>query len=200
MPDTGAPWNIPYVDPTDLVRDYPQASEDLADAIADGLDAAGSPGIGSNVVQVEKDDPFTSTSTTPVVVTGLSLNFTPTTNTSKVLIIASITFASQTANVPRERWSVYRDGTNLVVPASPGSRPAAVHSQSWDGLNQSRQLWVTTWMYLDSPATASQVTYDVRANTSAAGGTVFVNRDFTDTDSVESNRAVSQLIAIEVAP
>jgi hypothetical protein len=39
MPDTGAPWNIPYLDGTELVRAYPAFSEDLADAVADALDA-----------------------------------------------------------------------------------------------------------------------------------------------------------------
>ena len=41
MPDTGAPWNLPYPSPSDLVRDAPQAFEDLAVATAAGLDAAG---------------------------------------------------------------------------------------------------------------------------------------------------------------
>jgi hypothetical protein len=38
MPDTGAPYFIPYVEPTDLVRDYPGASEDLALAIVAALE------------------------------------------------------------------------------------------------------------------------------------------------------------------
>ena len=63
MPDTGLPWEIPYLDGTEFVKDYPQASEDLADAIVDALD--GIPvlaGIGSNVVSAGKTDPFTTTS------------------------------------------------------------------------------------------------------------------------------------------
>jgi hypothetical protein len=40
MPDTGAPWNIPYVEPADLVRDYPAADEAQALAIAAGLSSA----------------------------------------------------------------------------------------------------------------------------------------------------------------
>jgi len=38
--DTGAPWNIPFAEPTDLVRDWPQLSEDVADAVAAGLTEA----------------------------------------------------------------------------------------------------------------------------------------------------------------
>jgi hypothetical protein len=60
MPDTGAPWNLPYPSPTDLVRDAPQAFEDLAVATAAGLDDAGSEGIGPNVVMAQKTDTQTS--------------------------------------------------------------------------------------------------------------------------------------------
>jgi hypothetical protein len=58
MPDTGAPWNIPYVESTDLVSDWPADSLALANAIAAGLDDAGNAGIGSNVVQAVKTDTF----------------------------------------------------------------------------------------------------------------------------------------------
>ena len=57
MPDTGAPWNIPYVAGTDLVADWPTDSQTLAEAIADGLDAAG--GI-VQVVQTVKSDYFSA--------------------------------------------------------------------------------------------------------------------------------------------
>jgi hypothetical protein len=40
MADTGAPWEIPYAEPGDLVRDWPALSEDVADAVADGLTAS----------------------------------------------------------------------------------------------------------------------------------------------------------------
>lgn len=38
MPDTGAPWNLPYPSPSGLVRDAPVVFEDLAEAVSDGLD------------------------------------------------------------------------------------------------------------------------------------------------------------------
>jgi len=40
MPDTGAPWNIPYVAGTDLVADWPTDNQTMAEAIADALDTA----------------------------------------------------------------------------------------------------------------------------------------------------------------
>lgn len=41
MADTGAPWNIPYIEPSDIVRDYPAADEAQALAIAAALSGAG---------------------------------------------------------------------------------------------------------------------------------------------------------------
>lgn len=37
MPDTGAPWNVPFLDGTELVRNYPAFSEDLAEQIETNL-------------------------------------------------------------------------------------------------------------------------------------------------------------------
>jgi len=38
MPDTGSPYFIPYAEPTDLVRDWPELSEDVALAIVAALE------------------------------------------------------------------------------------------------------------------------------------------------------------------
>ena len=38
MPDTGAPYFIPFAEPTDLVRDWPDLSEDVALAIVAALE------------------------------------------------------------------------------------------------------------------------------------------------------------------
>jgi hypothetical protein len=40
MADTGAPWFIPYAEPSDLVRDWPALSEDVAEKVADALTGA----------------------------------------------------------------------------------------------------------------------------------------------------------------
>ena len=45
MADTGAPYNIPFAEPTDLVRDWPALSEDVADAVVLGLDSIATSGF-----------------------------------------------------------------------------------------------------------------------------------------------------------
>ncbi len=201
MPDTGAPWNIPYVDPTDLVRDYPQASEDLADAIALGLSAAGNPGIGSNVVQTVKTDTFSSTSSTYEIVTGLTLNITPTTNTSRILVVAMVPLASDSSSADGQaQVSVFREGTNLLLPDSPGNRTATNHNLNFRGLDRGSQAMLShTFVFLDSPAVNTEITYDVRIK-QAGAGRIDVNRSDSDADNAANLRGVATLIAIEVAP
>jgi hypothetical protein len=182
MPDTGAPWNIPYVDPTDLVRDYPQASEDLADAIALGLSAAGNPGIGSNVLSVTKVDAFSTASTSFVEVTDMSVTITPTSATSKVLVVAMLHAGHSGADLVSFR--LLRGATPIAVGASGDSTSASLRSEF--GLDFPHVLTI------DSPATTSATTYEIEMK--VAGGTGYVNRRGFDSTIF----GVSSLTAIEV--
>ena len=198
MPDTGLPWNIPYAAPADLVRDWPALSEDVADAIAAGLSAAGPAGIVSNVVQTVKADTFTTTSTSLTDVTGLSATITPTSATSKVLVIASVTQGLQEAG-NRAGWTVARGATNLVVPTSPGaSQQLVVQYANNNFADGSRNVLVGTFVFLDSPATTSATTYNVQAVV-VSGSTFYLNRSQTDNNANTTSRSVSTLTAIEVA-
>jgi hypothetical protein len=110
--DTGAPWNLPYPEDTDLVRDGAADIEALALAVAAGLTAANA-GIGSNVVQVTEIDSFATTSTTYVDVPGITATITPSSATAKVLVMLTGVLGvsgtvSNTANV-----QVLRDATPI---------------------------------------------------------------------------------------
>jgi hypothetical protein len=181
MPDTGAPWNIPYVDPTDLVRDYPQASEDLAEAIADGLDAAGNAGIGSNVVQTVKTNSFSTTSATFVAVTDFDVTITPTSATAKVLVIASY---QQGHSANRGEFRLLRDSTVLG---------RASFIDVGGGFENERISTYPTMVFLDTPATTSAITYSLEAS-NISTGTLFFNRP-----GVDSVAVTCTITAIEVA-
>ena len=180
MPDTGAPWNIPYVEAADLVSDWPADSLALANAIDAGLDAASNAGIGSNVVSAVKTDTFSTTSEN-VDVPGLSISFTPTSATSKVLVIVTLGAfdASQSARI---YGRVYRDATILTANRFAFQRIT----------QESNRSGSVAWHYLDSPATTSAVTYKVTIGQS--GGTTYVN-----TNSGSNEISSSSITAIEVA-
>ncbi len=199
MPDTGAPWNIPYVDPTDLVRDYPQASEDLADAIADGLDAAAAAG-GLNLVQAVKTDVFTTTSTSYTSVTGLAVTITPSSDTSKVLLLLQTVISSIGTGGSGNGAHVRITGGNAAtyVGDADGNRVRAIAStMSRDDFRADLLALSSSGIYLDSPGTASPVTYQVEMVVS--GETGFVNQSGQDDNAARQGRQASSITAIEVA-
>jgi hypothetical protein len=197
MPDTGAPWNIPYVENADLVSDWPADSLLVANAVAAGLDLIPA-GIGSNVVQTVKTDTFTTSSTSPTNITGLTLTITPSTATSKIFLIAQIANGTDTGN----QLGFFRlNGGNAddFVGDAAGSRTRTV----FGGLTVfSGNNWFGTYIisYLDSPATTSPVNYAVQAWVgTGSAGTARVNFSSDSTDADNRGRGASSLIAIEVA-
>jgi hypothetical protein len=190
MPDTGAPWNIPYVAPSDLVRDYPSDSEDLANAIADGLDEAGNAGIGSNVVHVRDDGTATTTSTSFADLGSLSVTITPSSSSSKVLLIADVVVTNNWTGSGQQAAVAVFDGGNTTTTSSSittwGSGGAGNYYVGRDAPKR-------TMMFLDSPATTSAVTYKVQWR--VTGGTGYYNEN----DGASAPTTQSSLIAIEVA-
>ena len=195
MPDTGAPWNIPYAAPADLVKDWPALSEDIAEAVADGLDAAGNAGIGSNVVSERRTTTYASSAST--YTSFLDATITPSSATAKILVVAFAPWSS-TNNTTNEYISIFRDSTNLSNPSSPGSRVAGLDTALDSPDNFEINNFSAT--LLDSPTTASPVTYSIRAFSSGGSGTFYVNRHIGDAnDATTGFRGISTLTLIEVA-
>ena len=202
MSDTGAPWELPYPLPTDLVRDGADAIKDLAEATATGLSAAGNAGIGSNVVTAVKTDTFTTTSTSYTTITGLSATITPTTNTSKILIIANVNVTIGSDASSTVALSLAGGNAATYIGGADGSRTRAATGHTSVAAESRAANRFTpherSIVYVDSPATTSSTTYTVEISTSS--GTVYVNRDDQDGDSDTTLRTASSITVIEVAP
>jgi hypothetical protein len=198
MPDTGAPWNIPYVDPTDLVRDYPQASEDLADAIADGLDAAGG-------LVALKHALFTGTQANSTAsganfaVTSLSITHTLADAANKLIISAYFGVASSTVGQGNVGIAVADDGTLIAIGDADGVR-TRVGSGGVSSVNQANyvvSLPSVTFVY--EPGDTAAHTYTVRAiNLRTATETLFINRSEADGNSANNTRGTSGFVIQEV--
>jgi hypothetical protein len=188
MADTGAPWNIPYVEPADLVRDYPAADEAQALAIAAGLTTRKF----GQIVQTVKTDTFTTTSTSFVDVTGLTVTITPSSLTSKVLLIVDLSGQGNSGSYLFTALS--RSTTNIYEGDAAGSR-SQVSKALFD--TDATTPAYAAMVFLDSPNVASATTYAVRVRVST--GTGYVNRTPTDTDNAAFARAASSITAIEVA-
>ena len=199
MPDTGAPWNIPYVAGTDLVSDWPTDSLALANAVASGLDAA-NVGIGSNVVQTVKTDTFATSVTGYQDVTGLSVAITPSSASSKILLIAQVNVSHTDVSSAHAYIDITGGNAGNYIGDAASNRTRVISGMGFGsglvgGLDES--LYAAIAVYLDSPATTSSITYQVRVHRNT--GTTHVNRGPLDSDISFAARGASSITAIEVA-
>lgn len=145
------------------------------------------------VVSATKTDTF-STSSSYTSVTGLSASITPSSSTSKVLIMVSL--GGLSANNSSFKMGMYRGATPIYVGDTAGSR-TSVSAQGQTSLTYEVQS--TAWSYLDSPATTSATTYQVYLGSNGSV-TVYLNRTARDNNtSAEDARSASSIILMEVA-
>jgi len=201
--DTGLPWELPYPLNTDLVRDGADAIKALAEATADGLDDAGNPGIGSNVVQTVKTDAFSASVAegAATAITGLTATITPSSDTSRVLVIAQISSGVDTNQIG-QFYTLLRGATKLAIGDAVGSRQrVTTGTGGGSGFQADQSLFNGAIFVLDSPGVATAVTYSVEvSHATGATTTVLVNRRKTDNNDNSNARPSSTLTVIEVAP
>jgi hypothetical protein len=195
MADTGAPWNIPYAEPSDLVRDWPALSEDVAEAISDALDTR----TFGQIIQTVKTDTFITTLNqgASTGIPDLTVSITPTSNTAKVLVLAQVVVSRPEITNSAISLRLLRGSSAIGVGAAASNRRQET-TGSWpqDALGAQTM----TIIFLDSPATESSTTYGVALSHGRAGtDNVAVNRTFTDTDANNIARYASTITAIEVA-
>ena len=198
MPDTGAPWNIPYVASTDLVSDWPADSLALANAIDAGLDAAG------GLVAV-KHALFTGTQTNSTAsganfaVTDLSITHTLADSSNKLIISAYFGSAGNTNGTGRVGLAVADDGTLIAIgdAASNRTRIGAGGLVGPDTFSAVVTMPSMTFVY--EPGDTSAHTLTVRAiNIDPGTETIYINRSEDDSDNAGRQRASSGLVIQEV--
>lgn len=149
------------------------------------------------VQSVVKTDQFSSTSTSFVDITGLSINITPSSTNSKILVLAQIAVSGEDAGTG---IMLDRDGTEPLKADADGSRQRftmignyAGYASSSSYSNGSNHI-----SFLDSPNTTSQVTYKLKAKTRSAN-TFRVNITRYTGDDTNSSVGTSTLTVMEVA-
>lgn len=163
-----------------------------ASAISTGTLAAARLPAGTvlQVVQTVKTDTFSTTSTSKVDITGMSVSITPTSATSKILIIATINYGGNDYNF---YCDLLRGATVLNAPAS-GNNPCTI---SLCGISTTTyQILEGTISYLDSPATTSSTTYKLQIACQSTGS-FRLNRSARD--GVNDSVCSSTITAMEIA-
>ena len=129
--------------------------------------------------------------------TLMSRTITPTTNSNKILIMATFYLEFSDVNYDGLYGKLMRDSTQICLGDAAGSRNRA--SFVFPNSNVGNRQVETTLNYLDSPSTTSEITYTIRIrDTSGAGPTVYFNRTGSDADNSGQYRTASTLICMEV--
>jgi len=161
-------------------------------------------GGGGGIVQTKsttKTDTFSTTSTSFTDITGFSVNITPTSSTSKILITGLVTFGGSDGEAYGYTFNLSRviggSESDICIGDADGSRTRATFGTQ--GFGPSDATDTSAINFLDSPSTTSQITYKVRARAENPK-TLYVNRGQEgDGNNSITSRFISTITVQEIS-
>ena len=165
---------------------------------ANGTATAASLGIGGTgkigqVVQTYIDSVgFETTSSSPVQITGLTVNITPSATSSKILVSGMVTAGAPT---DYKMFLQLKNGSTLIGnSASAGSREISIVNNKSSGVNETKTM---NFQFLHSPSSTDQQTYNVFGHAEGSGA-FKLNKGSTDTDAGTVGRGATALTVMEI--
>lgn len=153
------------------------------------------------VVSTTKSDTFSTSSTSPVDVTGFSAIITPTSATSKILVLVSVAFGGDDDIYPY--ILLLRNGTSLDTGTAASGNQINVFMGGYFTAIPSMQYGLHQFSknFLDSPATTSALTYKIQlANPyQIVSNTAFINRQDNQSNNVFIQYPTSSITLMEIA-
>lgn len=149
------------------------------------------------VLQTVKTDTFSTASLYPtfVGVTGLNVNITPSSTSSKILVMSSFGLNNSSAS-GHIFANLNRGATKLFQPTIAGSQGLGSVALNYTA---NYEQSIASFTFLDSPATTSTINYSISICV-AASGTAFVGQTGSDSNSdVNRSRLPSQITVMEIA-
>ena len=132
-------------------------------------------------------------------ITNLSLDITPSSTSSKILVLANVCYGGSNNNLYGSGFLV-RDSTDIGVgTTATGSRQNVSFGMDFgNGSLNEYKLRTASGMFLDSPSTTSSVTYKVQVRHNV-NGTMYINRSGQDSNADYGCRGISTLTIMEIA-
>jgi len=162
----------------DKITDGSVVAADLASTLdLSGKTVTLPAGVGGKILQVVQGlhtTQFTTTSGTYVDVTGFNATITPTSASSKILVMVTA-LSGHNAAAQAVGIRLLRDSTEITLLASSGGYLAGATFLNEIGFGTN---------YLDSPATTSAVTYKIQMLSSVAGNTVYMSSGSTTQSTI----------------
>ena len=148
------------------------------------------------VLQTVKTDGFSITGGAAYVdLTGLSVTITPSSATSKILVMFSMYAVQQgTTGTYAAQARLVRNSTNIYVGDAAGSAQQASASIGSTNYNYPQAL---TGTFLDSPATTSATTYKIQVY-GETGQNQYIGGSY-NTSAAYDARVPSQILVMEIA-
>jgi len=136
-------------------------------------------------------------------VTGLSVNITPSSTSSKIYVIANLNMASESGSDFSTTTAIKlrRDSTDIFIGTAGTGSQTNSGSYSAFNVNDARNSTNVISSGLDTPSTTSQITYSVQVSQgyNISGRTVFVNRNPQSSDGYGTFRNASTITVMEIS-
>jgi len=161
-----------------------------------GFEAAAGGGKILQCVGTSKTDTQNGNANSWVTVTGLTQAITPAATNSKVLVMVTLTYQGPTDN--NGRFKLVRTApslTDIFVSDASSSRLRALAMMTRDNAEGMQVAGIT---FLDSPATASAVTYGIQFRATGDTQTWYVNDAKTSSDADSYNKGASAITLMEI--
>ena len=161
------------------------------------LPAAITTGKVLQVVSTSKTDTFSTTSQSYTAVTGLSAVITPSSTSSKILVMVQICLGTGSYTA---LYSLRRGSTDILLADAASNRArttAVINPRDTDTTRMNNAIPTT---FLDSPNTTSATTYQAYIKCRSSGHTIYVNRSSNDNDSSTYDpRTTSTITVMEIS-
>jgi len=149
------------------------------------------------VVTATKTDTFSHNLSTWVDVTDMTVTVTPAASSSRFLILSSVNFGTNgTSGYVYFRFHSSAASGAVFIGDTAGSRERV----SWGGSENTAQdtMGKLHLSFVDSPATASAVTYKLQIYDQAPAYIVYVNKNYVDADNNSYTRGASSITVLEI--
>jgi len=151
------------------------------------------------VVQTLKTDAFTTTSSSLVDVTGMSVDITPTSTSSKILVQVHLGISGG-AQYSYAHYVLLRGSTQIGIgTGATGSNQTNISfGTNWNTPNEYIGH-AASFQFLDSPSTTSATTYKLQVKSGYASKALYVNRVHASYDETYNAKTASTITVMEVA-
>jgi hypothetical protein len=145
------------------------------------------------VVSTTKTDVASTTSSTFTDVSGLSVSITPSSSSNKILVVYNVAASNDTGG---GFLQLVRGSTPIAVGTAATGNQLNVTLGNYYS-SDTNTFYTGAGSYLDSPATTSSTTYKFQFRI-GTGGTITVNRNYSNANFAYTGVAVSSITVMEI--